>query len=53
MDLDEFVAEQKRRIEEFEKFWRENNKRDPKAFPIKLSKENTGLWYEQFQLFDE
>ena len=53
MTLQEFITEQKTRLEKFEKYWIEHNKMFPENFPLSINSDNDGLWYEQFMIFDE
>lgn len=53
MTLDEFLQEQRERLSKFEAYWRKNNARDPDAFPMAMDEDNSGLWFEQFDFFDD
>lgn len=44
--LDEFLEEAKAEIVRFEKMWREENSKDPMAFPMKMPDGDEGLWWE-------
>jgi hypothetical protein len=53
MSLAEFVKLQRKRLVEFERYWRENNAKHPDMFPVEMDDDNVGLWFEQFHIFDE
>lgn len=53
MKLNEFVEEQKQRLEKFKEYWIEMANKDPKNFPMNFDADNSGIWFEQFQIFDE
>jgi len=46
MTLDEFKLEMQTRLNQFEKYWKENNQKTPELFPLEL---NPGDWDEHFQ----
>jgi hypothetical protein len=46
--LYEFVEEVRKKLESFEKEWRENNIIDPENWPLVLDESNAGLWWEFF-----
>ena len=50
--LIEFVEEQKKELDRFEKWWFEQNEKDPDNFPLTFDDDNEGMWFEQFTLFD-
>lgn len=49
--LDEFVAELRRDVDAFEKWWREQNSKNPEHFEMSFPEENSGIWFEQFLYF--
>ena len=53
MTLDEFLKIQRGRLEAFEKYWREHNKKNPDMFPMVISADDSGTWFEQFHIFDD
>jgi|GEM_PF-6399349 hypothetical protein len=44
--LDSFIVEAKKNVDSFEKWWIEQNKRNPIDFPMELPDGNEGLWWE-------
>ena len=53
MDLNEFLDEMRMELNQFELFWKEENKKDPETFPMKFDKNNVGIWFEQFMIFSD
>lgn len=49
MTLDEFLAEQRRTLDAFEKFWRDGMATRPGDFP---AESGPGDWDEQLAIFD-
>jgi hypothetical protein len=47
--LDSFVKEIQRDIVEFEKAYKQKHAENPEHYPLELSDENSGLWFEFFQ----
>ena len=53
MTLSEFTNTLKTEINKFNIYWRLKNSKDPEAFPMELSDDNSGLWWEMFTDFIE
>lgn len=53
VSLDQFIAETEERLKNFREYWLEGHKNNPEMFPLELPEDNAGMWYEQFQYFDE
>ena len=51
--LDEFLKEAHDDINKFEKDWREKHVKSPDEYPLVLSDENEGLWWEFFRKDDD
>jgi len=51
LSLDDFVAELRRDVDAFEKWWREQNAKNPEHFEMAFPEDNSGLWFEQFLYF--
>jgi hypothetical protein len=49
--LTNFVEEMHTSIEDFKKYWIENNKKSHETFPLIFEADNAGLWLEQFLMF--
>lgn len=49
MNLDQFIAEEKQRIAEFEAWWRHWAKKTPDRFPSEMG---AGEWDEALMTFD-
>ena len=50
--LQEFLDEIKERLVSFEKFWVENNIKDPDDFPMEMKTGLEGLWWNFLEVFD-
>jgi len=53
MTLDRFLSEMAEDIERFRQYWVENHMEDPNGFPMEMSADNAGAWFEQFECFRE
>jgi hypothetical protein len=49
MKLEEFIEEEKKSLQIFEAWWRAENKKNPKHFPLEME---TGDWDEQYFTFE-
>jgi hypothetical protein len=52
MTLDEFLAEARQNIVDFEVYWRKEHAEKPDDFPLELSDDNDGTWWEMLNGFD-
>lgn len=50
MNIEEYVKNEKKLLEEFTKYWDENNKKNPEVYFSQLPQEE---WDEQFSIFVE
>jgi hypothetical protein len=50
MKLDDFLAQARQQLADFEAFWRAGMKDNPADFPEDL---NPGDWYEQLHFYDQ
>ena len=46
--LDEFVAEVREGIDDFERKYKEKSKQEPEYYPLEMPDDNDGLWAEFF-----
>lgn len=46
--LDNFVKETQKEILEFQKAYKKKHEENPEHYPLILSKDNSGLWFEFF-----
>ena len=51
--LDQFVDEQTDALQEFKRYWEEQNKANSEQFPIEMPAGQEGLWIEMFLVFQE
>jgi hypothetical protein len=52
MDIKEFLKLEKNRLIAFEKFWVQKNSEDPVGYPMSMSDDNSGLWSEMLEEFN-
>jgi len=52
MSLEEFVDGEIMDLMRFKEWWKIQNSINPGAFPMEMDKNNTGLWTEQYALWD-
>ncbi len=52
MTLDEFVQNEKRRLQEFKKAWLKAHQTHPNSFPLQMPEGDEGLWDESLADFD-
>ena len=50
MSLDDWLDEERRRLERFEIMWRRETKKAPAFYPIEME---PGEWDEQYRAFEE
>ena len=50
--LDEFLAQARKNITDFEAMWLEKNKLYPEEYPMAMKDGNEGLWWEMLNEFD-
>lgn len=53
ISLEEFIKLEKERLERFEVYWKEKNKRYPELFPMVIQSDNTGQWDEMLTIFED
>lgn len=53
MDLSTFCKLQRERLDKFEKTWTKAHEVDPEQYPIEISNDNTGIWQEMLDIFEE
>ena len=53
MTLDEFISRVHIDAENFRIYWINNNMRDPENYPLEISDDNKGVWWELFLTFNE
>lgn len=51
--LEQFMDEMKKDITAFERYWRENNAKNPEMYPMEFIAGDEGSWCEQFVIFCE
>jgi len=44
--LEDFMKEVRKSVESFEKDWLANHRENPEHYPLEISEENAGVWYE-------
>lgn len=52
VSLDQFIPEQRRRLELFETWWRAQNAVNPEHFPLSIPDDDAGTWDEHLMTFD-
>lgn len=52
MDLDEFLAEEEKRIQDFRDWYKKQHTINPEHYPLSLPIDNAGAWNEMLQEFD-
>lgn len=52
MKLEDFLKLEKERLIAFEKFWVQKNSEDPVTYPMSMSDDNSGLWSEMLEEFN-
>lgn len=50
--LEDFVKEVREEIGSFYDYWREQNKVNPKEWPLEMEDGNEGGWWEQFIAYE-
>lgn len=53
MDLFHFTKLMHNQLEQFEKYWLEQHSKNPEQFPLSMPNDNSGLWLEMFEQFNE
>ena len=52
MSLEDFIDNEIMDLMQFKQWWKIQNGLNPEAFPMEMSANNTGLWTEQYALWD-
>lgn len=53
VSFDEFLQEARDNIDAFEKAWKEGHAANEHIFPMEISEDNAGIWWEQLHEFDQ
>lgn len=53
LTLDQFIAQQKKLLDDFADYWRDENSVNSKIFPLSMEDGNEGAWFEQFSQFGD
>lgn len=44
----DFLDEESKMLEKFKRYWIVNHKNNPETFPLAVSMDNAGTWFEQY-----
>ena len=53
MTLDEFECEERARLVRFVAWYNNMAQIDPEHYPLELEKDNSGVWFEMFDNFEQ
>lgn len=52
LTLNEFVREEKEKMNRFIDYWISNHLKDPEEYPMEIPEENSGAWLEMYNSFE-
>lgn len=53
MTLDDFVREEKEKMSRFVHYWISNHQKDPELFPLEIPDDNSGVWTDMYNSFED